>query len=175
MNLRSVMNSAAILILLGLATAPASASVRPENAQHQADSLALLPPACRNAAPSIPPADKKPVSAIVSRITGEVICTTGTNSAPATVGASLTERCTIKTGQSSWCEVKAGGITIRCWYDTECLIDTANQAVHIKSGSVIVRKSGSGEMLVTAGGQSLLLEGGVVRVEVAKGVARILD
>ncbi|MBY0550877.1 MAG: hypothetical protein K2W95_26600 [Candidatus Obscuribacterales bacterium] len=165
------------VLLLGMSVAPVNATVAPEgNVDKAASTLALLPGLCRPSAPQAPQVDGECVSAVMmTRVTGDVTWSGAAAVNAASVNSTLPERVTVKTGKSSWCEVQVGKILVRCWHNTECVIDSANQAVHLKNGSVIVRKGGAGEMLLTAGGQTLLLESGVARVEVANGVARILN
>lgn len=164
-------------LLLGMSVSPVNATVAPDgNVDKSANTLALLPGVCRPSSPQAPQVNNEDVRAVMSRVTGDVtFASAGSSVNAAAVNSTLPERVTIKTGKSSWCEVQVGKILVRCWHNTECVIDSANQAVHLKNGSVIVRNGGACEMLLTAGGQTLLLESGVARVEVANGVARILN
>lgn len=168
-----------LALLLGLSAVPVHAAVCPDaHADKATDTLALLPGVCRPSAVQAPRAndEEADVTARLSRVTGEVVWSVaGTDHHSAVADTQLPQRVAIKTGKSSWCEVQIGKTLVRCWHNTDCVVDTANQAVHLKSGSVIVRKSGEGEMLLTAAGQTLLLESGVARVEVANGVARIFN
>lgn len=141
----------------------AEAMTGPESGADQTR-LAMLPGAAPPA-PAVVPGAVPPSGVVrLARVSGEVFC--GTDAV--TVASELGKRTVVRTGKNAWCEIQFDDVIVRCWQNSECGVDAAHRLIHVKSGSVIVRKKAiEADLVVIAAGKSLLLENGVLRVEVS--------
>lgn len=170
-----------ILVALLLSQAPAIAVSTvdlDETAVAMVPGVPVTPAAVSGRAPECQPAAAKPVPDMCQfiRVSGDVSCGSADVSTAATSGREYTGRLTVKSGKGAWCEIQFADVILRCWQNTEVLLDTSHQLVHVKTGSVIARKSpaaASKETLLVAGDRTLLLDAGIAQIDVDACSARI--